>query len=225
MFGGVKLDIRSIDVTSTATRLHDQPDQLQPVRGHRQTSRRWRQPERSRTPGRRSARTNPFTATDCNALKFKPKFQPKILGGKKRDRRPPTRSCRRSCRAGAVTRTCAGRRSRCRRRRSSTRGNIDTICTRVQLVGEQLPEGFRLRPSEGDLAVARRGSLKGPVYLTSSNNQLPDLLVDLQGQVNVRLRGVISSKGGKLKTTFRTVSRLAGQEVHADNERRQARAC
>ena len=49
------------------------------------------------------------------------------------------------------------------------------------------------------------GQLKGPVYLTSSNNKLPDLLVDLQGQVNVRLRGVISSKGGKLKTTFRTV--------------------
>ena len=37
------------------------------------------------------------------------------------------------------------------------------------------------------------GVLKGPVYLISSDDLLPDLLADLRGQVNVRLRGVISS--------------------------------
>jgi hypothetical protein len=44
--------------------------------------------------------------------------------------------------------------------------------------------------------------LKGPVYLVSSNHQLPDLLADLHGQVNVRVRGVISSKHGGIKTVF-----------------------
>jgi hypothetical protein len=39
-----------------------------------------------------------------------------------------------------------------------------------------------------------------------SNNELPDLLVDLRGQVEVYLRGVISSgNNGGLKTVFRNV--------------------
>ncbi len=44
------------------------------------------------------------------------------------------------------------------------------------------------------------------MYLVSSNNELPDLLVDLRGQVEVYLRGVISSGStGGLKTVFRKV--------------------
>jgi hypothetical protein len=52
------------------------------------------------------------------------------------------------------------------------------------------------------------GNLKGPVYLTSSSNQLPDLLVNLRGQVNIWLRGVISAKHGRLRTVFRRVPDL-----------------
>ena len=82
--------------------------------------------------------------------------------------------------------------------------HIKTICTRVQLAANTARRArstaTRRRPRR-----CSTGQLKGPVYLASSSNKLPDLLVDLQGQVNIRLRGVISSKGGKLKTTFRTV--------------------
>lgn len=45
--------------------------------------------------------------------------------------------------------------------------------------------------------------LKGPVYLVANpNTELPNLLADLRGQVNIQLRGVISSKRGGLKTVF-----------------------
>ena len=47
--------------------------------------------------------------------------------------------------------------------------------------------------------------LKGPVYLRSSNNLLPDLVVDLQGQVNVVLVGRIDSVKGRIRTTFDAV--------------------
>jgi hypothetical protein len=47
--------------------------------------------------------------------------------------------------------------------------------------------------------------LKGKVFLVSSNHELPDLLVDLRGQVEIYLRGVISSKHGGLKTVFNNV--------------------
>ena len=44
--------------------------------------------------------------------------------------------------------------------------------------------------------------MKGPVYLVSSKHKLPDLLADLNGQINIQLDGVISSKHGGLKTVF-----------------------
>ncbi len=47
--------------------------------------------------------------------------------------------------------------------------------------------------------------LKGPVYLRSSNNLLPDLVADLQGQVHVNLVGFIDSVKGRIRTTFDAV--------------------
>ena len=44
--------------------------------------------------------------------------------------------------------------------------------------------------------------MKGPVYLVSSKHKLPDLLADLNGQINIQLDGVISSQHGGLKTVF-----------------------
>lgn len=47
--------------------------------------------------------------------------------------------------------------------------------------------------------------LKGPVYLRSSNNLLPDLVADLQGQVHVNLVGFIDSVNGRIRITFDAV--------------------
>ena len=45
--------------------------------------------------------------------------------------------------------------------------------------------------------------LAGPVYLVSSDHTLPDLLADLQGQVDVRLHGVIKTVGkNRIQTSF-----------------------
>ena len=44
--------------------------------------------------------------------------------------------------------------------------------------------------------------LAGPVYLVSSDHELPDLLADLHGQVDIRLRGVISAAKARIKTVF-----------------------
>lgn len=47
--------------------------------------------------------------------------------------------------------------------------------------------------------------LKGPVYLRSSNNLLPDMVVGLQGQVDINLVGRIDSVNGGIRTTFGAV--------------------
>ena len=47
--------------------------------------------------------------------------------------------------------------------------------------------------------------LKGPVYLRSSNNLLPDLVADLHGQVDINLVGFIDSVNGRIRTIFDAV--------------------
>jgi hypothetical protein len=87
-------------------------------------------------------------------------------------------------------------------------GHIGTICTRVQLAAHACPArsvyGFARAKSP-----LLDDELAGPVYLVSSDHELPDLLADLQGQVNIRLRGVISSTKGRMKTAFATVPDVA----------------
>lgn len=48
-------------------------------------------------------------------------------------------------------------------------------------------------------------ALEGPVYLRSSNNLLPDLVVDLHGQVEIEVVGRIDSKKGGLRAIFEDV--------------------
>src|SRR5665811_1407129 len=79
--------------------------------------------------------------------------------------------------------------------------HIKTICTRVQLAANNCPKNSIYGNARATSPLLD-GVLKGPVYLTSSSHELPDLLVDLKGQVPVRLRGVISGKNARLKTVF-----------------------
>ena len=79
--------------------------------------------------------------------------------------------------------------------------HIKTVCTRVQLAAQQCPSGAVYGHAEAKSPLLDN-KLEGPVYLVSSNDKLPNLVADLRGQVNIQLRGVISSKHGGLKTVF-----------------------
>jgi hypothetical protein len=78
----------------------------------------------------------------------------------------------------------------------------------VQLAAGQCPKGS-IYGSAKATSPLLDAPLTGPVYLTSSSHELPDLLADLHGQVPIRLRGVISSAHGRLKTVFNTTPDVA----------------
>ena len=82
--------------------------------------------------------------------------------------------------------------------------HIKTVCTRVQLAAKACPKASVYGHAEAKSPLLDN-KLKGPVYLVSSSDKLPNLVADLRGQVNIQLRGVISSKRGGLKTVFPTV--------------------
>lgn len=146
----------------------------------------------------------PFQASDCDALKFRPKLFTKLIGGRKAMRR----SGHPAFRAVLVAREGDAniRRAALTLPHSQflDQAHIGTICTRVQLAASDCP-------ARSVYGFARAQSplldeeVKGPVYLVSSDHELPDLLADLHGQVNVRLRGVISSAKARMRTVFSPV--------------------
>jgi hypothetical protein len=146
----------------------------------------------------------PFQTTDCGALKFRPKLRTTLLGGRKvtkRSRFPAFRAVL-TARAGDAN---IGRAAlTLPHSLFLEQGHIGTICTRVQLAASTCPArsvyGFARAKSP-----LLSDELKGPVYLVSSDHELPDLLVDLHGQVNIRLRGVISASKARIKTVFSNV--------------------
>ncbi|MFN8162852.1 MAG: hypothetical protein U0R26_03295 [Solirubrobacterales bacterium] len=146
----------------------------------------------------------PFRTTDCGALDFAPKLYTTLLGGPKttkRSQHPQLRSV-------LVAREGDANISRVALTLPHSefldQGHIGTICTRVQLAAADCP-------ARSVYGYARAQSpllddeLAGPVYLVSSDHELPDLLADLHGQVNIRLRGVISATKARIKTVFNTV--------------------
>jgi hypothetical protein len=143
----------------------------------------------------------PFQATGCDALGFRPKLFTKLIGGRKSMRRNGHPAFRATLVARAGDANIKRAALTLPHSQFLDQNHIGTICTRVQLAASACPAR-----SVYGYARARTPLLddevQGPVYLVASDHELPDLLADLHGQVNVRLRGVISSSKERLKTVF-----------------------
>lgn len=208
VFGGVKLDIRKIDVSIDRSKFTLNPTTCRQAFFVRSTifggggdptdPAKWASVDKS----------SEFRAAKCKALKFKPQFFARILGGEnqtKRAKNPKFRAVLDAREGDANVRRAAFILPRAT---ILDQSHIKTICTRVQLAANQCPKNAIYGHAQATSPLLK-GKLKGPVYLTSSDNELPDLLVDLRGQVNIRLRGVISSENGRLKTVFRKTPDVA----------------
>jgi hypothetical protein len=203
VFGGAKLGIRTIDISIYRKPFTLNPTNCKPSEIRAEIAGGGGNPN---DPAAWSnvQRASKFRATKCGALKFKPRFSARIFGGSRQAQRganPKFRAILWGHYGDANIKRAAFILPRAT---ILDQAHIRTICTRVQLAADNCPKG-----SIYGYARARSPLLsevvKGPVYLTSSNNELPDLLADLEGQIDVRLRGVISSADARLKTVFRRV--------------------
>ena len=100
-----------------------------------------------------------------------------------------------------ATPTSPAPRSASRTRSSSTRPASRKICTRVQFAANDCPKRSRYGRARAVTPLLGK-PLRGPVYLRSSNNPLPDLVAHLRGQVGIDLVGRIDSFKGGIRTTF-----------------------
>ncbi len=143
----------------------------------------------------------PFQASDCNALGFKPKLFTKLIGGRKAMRRTGHPAIRAVLVARAGDANIKRAALTLPHSQFLDQNHIGTICTRVQLAAAACPARSIYGYARAQTPLLD-DEVAGPVYLVASDHELPDLLADLHGQVNVRLRGVISSAKERLKTVF-----------------------
>jgi hypothetical protein len=200
VFGGVKLDLRSIDIDVDRKKFMLNPTNCKKQATAGTIAGGGADPT---NPAAFSsyAVSDPFQASKCKKLGFKPKLKIQLFGPTQRAKNP---------RLKAVLTARKGDANMARTALTMPhslfldQSHIGTVCTRPQLAAHDCPKAsvYGSAWAKSPLLSKR---LRGKVYLVSSNHKLPDLLVDLRGQVEIYLRGVISSKRGGLKTVFNNV--------------------
>lgn len=204
VFGGAKLDIRTIDVNVDRSKFMLNPTNCAAQATSGVINGGGADPA---NPAAFSsyAVSAPFQATECNKLAFKPKLFTRLFGPTKRAKNPRIRAILEARNGDANLARAA---LTLPHSLFLDQSHIRTVCTRVQLAARTCPKGAVYGQAEAKSPLLDK-KLKGPVYLVSSDNPLPDLVADLRGQVNIQLYGVISSKRGGLKTVFRQVPDVA----------------
>jgi hypothetical protein len=199
VYGGVKLDLRSINVNVNRKKF-----MLNPTNCSKQATTGFLNGGGGdpTNPAAWSsyAVSAPYQASKCKKLGFKPKLSTKLVakGNTTRAKHPKLRAILKTRKGDAnVLRTALA----LPHALFLDQGNIRAVCTRVQLAAKKCPKAAVYGHAEAKSPLLKK-KLKGPVYLVSSSHELPDLVPDLRGQVNIQLHGVISSKHGGIKTVF-----------------------
>jgi hypothetical protein len=150
--------------------------------------------------------SSPFQAADCAALPFKPQLSMRLKGGTHRGAHPAFSAHLQM--NGIGESGIAYAQVTLPRSEYIENAHFNTICTRVQFKagngnGEQCPAGSIYGKAKAVTPILAE-PLEGPVFLRSSEHQLPDLVVALHNsQVDFDLVGrVDSAKGGGLRNTF-----------------------
>jgi hypothetical protein len=142
-----------------------------------------------------------FQAANCQNLGFKPRLDLKLKGGIERGGHPALTGTY-TPRAGDAN--LKGLVLRLPRSAFLDQGHIRTICTRVQFAADSCPQGAVYGHATAYTPLLDQ-PLSGPVYLRSSNHNLPDFVADLHGLVDVEAVARIDSKNGGIRASFSEV--------------------
>jgi hypothetical protein len=165
------------------------------------------------TAGQSAQRSSRFQVAGCERLPFKPKLTLRLKGKTTRGAHPALTAVLTMPPAGAnIARASVA----LPRSEFLDQAHIGTVCTRVQFAADQCP-------ARSVYGHARATSplvdypVEGPVYLRSSNNKLPDLVMALHGPasqpVEVDAVARIDSVKGGIRSSFEAVPDLPLSKV------------
>jgi uncharacterized repeat protein (TIGR01451 family) len=146
-----------------------------------------------------------FQVGGCKSLPYKPKLSARLFGPIHRGGHPKFRTVFTAKAGEANTKSIV---LALPHSEFIDQSHFRTICTRVQFAAKQCPAGSiygHVKATSPLLGYP----LEGPVYLRSSNHQLPDAVVALRGPpsqpIEVDVVGRVDSVNGGLRTTIQTV--------------------
>jgi hypothetical protein len=139
-----------------------------------------------------------FQASGCRKFKFRPKLKLRLFGKTQRAKHPKLRAVLKARGKDANIRRASVALPRAL---FLDQASLATVCTRVQFAADKCPKRSIYGRARAFTPLLGK-PLEGPVYLRSSNNTLPDLVAHLEGQVTIDLVGRIDSFRGGLRTTF-----------------------
>ncbi len=149
--------------------------------------------------GQSAALSDPFQVGGCAALPFAPKLALSLKGATKRTGNP------------ALTATLTAKPGEANIAAAQVtlppselldNAHIKTVCTKVQFAANQCPAASVYGHATAITPLLSE-PLQGPVYLgTGYGHELPDLLADLGGQIQVVLNGTVTSFHGGIRNSF-----------------------
>jgi uncharacterized repeat protein (TIGR01451 family) len=144
----------------------------------------------------------PFQVDSCGDLSFKPKLSFRLFGGTHRGAHPKVRATLTMPPGGA---NIASASVTLPRSEFLDQGHIGTVCTRVQFAANACPAASVYGMVSAKTPLLDE-TLTGPIYLRSSNHQLPDLVAAFRGgRIDANLVGRVDSVNGGIRNTFEFV--------------------
>ncbi len=145
--------------------------------------------------------TNSFQAADCAALSFAPGLSLRLTGGVNRLGHPAIHAVLTTRPGEADPRTITVTLPPGEELDNS---HIGSVCSRVEFDKQTCPPGSLVGEASVTTPLLEQ-PLQGPVYLRSAASGLPDLALDLSGQIHVVAFGQISSVHGAYRASFQGI--------------------
>ncbi len=197
VFGGTKLDIRSILVNLNAKEFALNGSNCNKNATTGSIAGGGSDPTNS-SAWSQFAVNVPFQGEGCEALEFTPSFKVRLFGQTRRAKHPKLQATLTTKEGQANTALAS---LALPHAIFLDQASLGTVCTRPQFAAGQCPAKSRYGYARAWTPLLSK-PVEGPVYLRSSNNTLPDMVADLKGQVDIVLDGKIDSFKGGIRTTF-----------------------
>jgi hypothetical protein len=147
-------------------------------------------------------RATRFQVANCASLPYGPRLSMKLTGGVRRRGHPAIHTTLTTQPGEANSRSVI---VTLPKGELLDNAHIANICTRPQFAQDQCPAASVLGTAEAITPLLER-PLSGTAYLRSSpEHNLPDIAIDLEGQIDLELVGRVDSFSNRLRATFADV--------------------
>jgi hypothetical protein len=151
--------------------------------------------------GSTAMRASHFQVANCANLPYRPTLDLRLTGGMRRRGHPAVHAMLNAGRGEANTRRVV---VILPKGELLDNAHIENVCSKVEFAKGACPAGSTIGNAEVKTPLLDQ-PLEGPVLLRSSEHKLPDLVIDLKGQIDIELVGRVDSVNASMRTTFESV--------------------